>query len=206
MHRSPDPPGSPGESDAARLVRECIAGDDRARARLWTEYNALVRSAVTRRLTQLTGAPPPPEDVEDLTHDLFVLLMQDDCRALRTLRDPDALVTWLVVMARNRAADHLRRAIRHERGRETLLREEPEPYTPSPEAGVVRSERHENVESQVQRLKDEERLILELYYQQELKYAEIAQVLGLNVNTVATRLRRAKARLLELMEDGDDAG
>jgi RNA polymerase sigma-70 factor (ECF subfamily) len=204
-----DDPRSPGDvsaHEAAALVRDCIAGDDAARARLWSGYNGLVRAALRRRLTQLTGNPPASEDVEDLTHDLFVRLMQDDCRALRRLRNARALGAWLVVVARNQAADHLRRTSREDRTQEAFLREEPAAYVASPETRVHRDEQRAQLREQLNQLGERDRLILDLYYQRGLRYADIASILGLNINTVATRLRRAKARLLELMEDGDHDG
>jgi RNA polymerase sigma-70 factor (ECF subfamily) len=41
-----------------------------------------------------------------------------------------------------------------------------------------------------------------LRYTEELSYEEIALTLNLPLNTVRTHLRRAKARLRELLEDG----
>ena len=44
-------------------------------------------------------------------------------------------------------------------------------------------------------------LVLDLYYLHQLKYAEIADVLGHNINTVSARIRRAKTKLRALLEE-----
>lgn len=45
--------------------------------------------------------------------------------------------------------------------------------------------------------------ILELYYYRNYKYREIAEILGININTVKTRLRRARRRLEDIIGEID---
>ncbi|MDD5934124.1 MAG: sigma-70 family RNA polymerase sigma factor [Clostridiales bacterium] len=56
---------------------------------------------------------------------------------------------------------------------------------------------------QLNYLKVEDRNIIYLYYYEEYSIYEIGEILGMNKNTVSTRLRRAKSKLKGLME-GDE--
>jgi RNA polymerase sigma-70 factor (ECF subfamily) len=47
------------------------------------------------------------------------------------------------------------------------------------------------------------REILVLRYLENLEYDRIAEILGLNLGTVKSRLNRARAALRELMPDGE---
>lgn len=55
---------------------------------------------------------------------------------------------------------------------------------------------------QLMKLKEQERTIVYLYYYEEYTLAEIAKILEINSNTVATKLRRAKEKLRFHMKGG----
>ena len=44
-----------------------------------------------------------------------------------------------------------------------------------------------------------EKLVVTMYYIDQLKYAEISEVLRMNINTVATCIRRAKEKLRDAL-------
>lgn len=52
----------------------------------------------------------------------------------------------------------------------------------------------------VQQLPEKYRLVVYLYYSADMKLTEIAECLHLSVNTVKTRLRKAKSLLKEKLE------
>ena len=68
-----------------------------------------------------------------------------------------------------------------------------------------KEERRAFVWEQVERLPLPYRLVLNLFYQEELSCAEIAEVLDMPVGTVKTHLFRARQALAEALprEDGD---
>ena len=55
---------------------------------------------------------------------------------------------------------------------------------------------------QLMKLKELERTIIYLYYYEEYTLAEIAKILEMNSNTVATKIRRAREKLKFHMEGG----
>jgi RNA polymerase sigma factor (sigma-70 family) len=106
--------------------------------------------------------------------------------------------TWLFTILHNLAINHLRRAAR--RGREL----------PLDDAGdsdvAVRSTqedalRHDEILAAVGQLPDDQRSVLLLVSIEDVSYAEAARILDIPIGTVMSRLARARARLLKLVEE-----
>src|SRR5436190_22506939 len=85
------------------LARRCIAGDSIAWGELVRRNLDLVHRAVGRVL----GAAPA--DIEDVLQTLFLKLMEEDCRRLRSFQGRSKLSTWLVAVARREALDYLQK-------------------------------------------------------------------------------------------------
>lgn len=86
-------------SEDARLVRMAREGDHGAFASLYERYARVVHAVLLARA--------PRADVEDLVQEVFLAAWN----RLDGLRDPAAFGGWLSMIARNRAADFLRRAV-----------------------------------------------------------------------------------------------
>jgi RNA polymerase sigma-70 factor (ECF subfamily) len=116
---------------------------------------------------------------------------------------------WLYTIATNQAIDALRRQGRHQalsldQGREESaegdvrsLMETLETRGPSPVDAAEGQERKERIRASVDRLPDFLRQVLVLAYYQGLKYREIADILGIPVGTVKSRLHAALVKLQE---------
>src|ERR1700746_2621372 len=111
--------------------------------------------------------------------------------------DADAR-TWLFTILHNLAVNHLRRTAR--RGRELPLDEagESDVAVPSTQEDALR---HDDILTAVGRLPDDQRSVLLLDSVEEVSYAEAAQILGIPIGSVMSRLARARARLLTLVEE-----
>jgi RNA polymerase sigma-70 factor (ECF subfamily) len=117
---------------------------------------------------------------------------------------------WLYTIATNQAIDALRRQGRHQalsldQGREESaegdvrsLLETLESRGPSPVDAAEGQERKERIRASVDRLPDFLRQVLVLAYYQGLKYREIADILGIPVGTVKSRLHAALVKLQEV--------
>jgi RNA polymerase sigma-70 factor (ECF subfamily) len=117
---------------------------------------------------------------------------------------------WLYTIATNQAIDALRRQGRHQalsldQGREEpgegdirSLMETLESRGPSPMDAAEGQERKERIRASVDRLPDFLRQVLVLAYYQGLKYREIADILGIPVGTVKSRLHAALVKLQEV--------
>ena len=112
----------------------------------------------------------------------------------------DALLPWLLRIARNRAIDRLRR-----RRRARLKLERAQAYGELPpdrvgagevdEAGRPGWHVHESVHAAIEGLPPEQRDAIRLAYFQGLTHSEIARQLGIPMGTVKTRLRLAFDKL-----------
>ena len=145
-----------------------------------------------RRSVGGAGATPAPED---LLQETFVQAMRR-ADALSAVRSPRA---WLFGIARNVALTAVRRSRPMQPldlGAASAGRGEPADEDP----------RLESMRSAIARLPGTLREALELRLREELSYEEIAEVLGVPVGTVRSRLHHAVRRLREAVgEPGDDA-
>ena len=66
---------------------------------------------------------------------------------------------------------------------------------------IFSDERQKNILGAMEQLTDEHREILTLRYYSDLSYTEIADVLGIKLGTVMSRLSRAKMRLMEVLDE-----
>ena len=116
---------------------------------------------------------------------------------------------WLYTIATHQAIDALRRNGRHQalsldQNRKELpdgeiqsLLELLEAPGPGPLDLVQESERRDRVRASVERLPDFLRQVVVLAYYQGLKYRDIADILGIPVGTVKSRLHTALVKLQE---------
>ncbi len=73
---------------------------------------------------------------------------------------------------------------------------------PSPLEQLEERELQARVQDEVTRLPPLDQTVILLRYVEELSYSQIAEVLDLPLNTVRTRLRRAKLKLRAALEEG----
>ncbi len=119
---------------------------------------------------------------------------------------------WLYTIATNQAIDALRRQSRHQalsldhhreestNGDAHSLMEALPSDAPGPPEHAEGLELNERVRASVDRLPDFLRQVLILAYYQGLKYREIAEILGIPVGTVKSRLHAALVKLHEMWE------
>lgn len=130
-----------------------------------------------------------------------------DCleRALKQsdqLRDPKRIAGWLRSILHNLFLDELRR--RRSRGIEEDISELTDDFALSVPA-ADRAEFQEFVAA-MNTVGSEHRQILLLVGLEGLSYREIADELRIPIGTVMSRLARARARLRQLLENGDQPG
>lgn len=112
-------------------------------------------------------------------------------------RDGD-LKAWLFAIQRNLFLNHLRQQKRREAplGPEALDGVATVEAEPDSHAGL------RDILAALDALPEEQRSLLLLVGVEDLSYAQAAQVLGLPVGTVMSRLSRARARVRDFMETG----
>lgn len=118
---------------------------------------------------------------------------------LKELRDPGALACWLYATARTTAIDHLRRRpgwlVPHDPAEENL---DP-PVEDDPGLAL---ENVEAVHAALGRLSPPHREVLTLFFLQDLSVEEIAEVVGVPVGTIKSRLYYARRAAKAVLEEG----
>lgn len=169
-------------------LNACIQGRKHAWDRFVERYSGVIYAAVTRVMDR-RGPGRGREDIEDAVQAVFIRLIRDDYRILRGY-DPEraALSTWLTVIARNVAIDHLRR-----RRLDAVPLEAHD--LPAGTPAVDREAEAEPVPLQI--LTSRQRLVLRLLFDDDLSVAEAARVLDVDEQTVRSTKHKALTRLRE---------
>ncbi|MEK7793974.1 MAG: sigma-70 family RNA polymerase sigma factor [Candidatus Hydrogenedentota bacterium] len=187
--------------DVSNLIRRCIEGDDAARAELHAEYSGLIRRAVIRKLVRLGAGNCVGNDANDIVQEVFLRLLADGCRPLRQLRDPQCIDAWLMTVAQNHTVSYLRKNSVFNPVVQCSRDPSRESYDYTPADNLAANETRQIAADAFSKLTDAEKLALRLYYEQSAKLSDIAMMTGESINTVASRIRRAKLRILRLVQE-----
>ena len=168
-------------------LEQARRGDQAAFSRLVEAYQRPVYNLCYR---MLSNAP----EAEDAAQETFVRMYTK----LHTYQPDRKLSSWVLSIASHYCIDRLRRR----RGQWLSLDEEPMAATlPSqnrgPEDLALRAESRDEVQRLVDMLPAAYRVPLILRYWHDLSYAEIAEVMGLTVQAVKSRLHRARLQVIE---------
>ena len=184
----------------SELVRLALEQNQAAFIVLYTRYNIGVKSHISRYVSQ-------KEDIEDIALESF----QKAFSQISTYNDEYKFSTWLYRIARNTAFDHMSR---HDRERNNLpttsinediaeLKELPATMH-NPEEDIINQQEYDKWLTNIEKLKDDYRVVAKMNLIENFGYKEISEALELPLNTVKTKIRRAKVQLLKMMEYSDE--
>ena len=171
-------------SDDASLVRQVQAGDAAGLGELLERHRALLHAVATGML----GAGP---QAEDAVHDTFLIAL----RRIGDLRDPAAVRAWLLAILGNVCRAQLRRATPEP------MADVPEPPAGRPvEAAIDHLALRDWVWTALDRLSPPLRLAVVLrYFSGASSYDAIADLSGVPVGTVRSRLNAARTQLADAL-------
>lgn len=180
--------------DDRSLVRRAKKGEERAFQEIIMRYSDKL-CLYLRHLT-LAG-----DECDDILQEVFV-------KAYRALSRFDArkrFSPWVYRIAHNEAVNYLKKKNRRRLvSWEDIAQSKDElgtaGETETPEEEWIRKESRDGIRLALAALPEKERELVALRYFLEKSYAEIAEILGVPENTVASRLHRAKKKLAERME------
>jgi len=154
-------------------------------------------------LSRLTN----PHEAEDIAQEVFEKVN----RSLRNFKGESKLSTWLYRIATNTAIDRMRspsfrRSSEHTRLDEDTGTEDRNVWSGHTKTHidqtVIRKEMSECVREFIDRLPSDYKTVILLSELEGFKNREIADILQVSVDTVKTRLHRARARLKKELDDG----
>jgi RNA polymerase sigma-70 factor, ECF subfamily len=181
-----------GEAADLILAERCRAGDQAAMAELLHRHRPLICGLARR----VAGDGP---DLEDVVQDALVAIVS----GVHRFEGRSKLSTWIAsatVRTALRHATRRRRRSEHTQplsGREAMVpagssRDDPPQAAESRELG-------ERLAWSLDRLSPDHRAVVVLRHVQEMKVEDVAEVLGVPVGTVKSRLHHARRALRDLM-------
>jgi|LSQX01.2.fsa_nt_gb RNA polymerase sigma-70 factor (ECF subfamily) len=182
------------KKEQMELLRRAREGDFDAFAALTEPH----RESACMFIAQLTG--------ESDAEDVFMTALLKAWKSINTFSERSSYKTWLFSITRFTALDYLRsRKARKEVSTEdeeigltasTIADSDAE----SPSLKIQADEKNEIIKNALNELSQAHKEVIELYYYQDFKYNEIANILDISVGTVMSRLHHAKSNLAKTLE------
>jgi RNA polymerase sigma-70 factor (ECF subfamily) len=186
--------GDGGEAERS-LARRARDGDTGA-------FAVLVERYMRRAYFAALGLVGSHDDALDLSQEAFARAF----RARRSLDPERPFYTWLYSILRNLCFNFVRdRKLRRRKleGASSWLVEQASARASqaSPERQALASEVRERLHAAIEQLPDREREMLVLKEFEGLRYREIAELLGVPIGTVMSRLYTARRHLAGVLEE-----
>ncbi len=172
-----------------QLIHSVLSGDEEAFTALVRKYQKSVHALAWRKVRDFHIA-------EEIAQDTFLQAYKN----LATLRNPNQFAGWLYVIANRLCLKWLQKKkppIQLLENTSVVEIEESSynRYVSEQREIEAAERRHEIVEELLEKLPESERTVVTLYYLGEMTAKEIGNFLGVSVNTIKSRLRRARERL-----------
>jgi RNA polymerase sigma-70 factor (ECF subfamily) len=189
-------------TEETALVAELRAGSEEAFSWLITRYHQPIYSLLVRTVRD-------PADAADLTQDVFVKIF----RGIGSFHGESSLRTWIYRIALHEGLNQRRWWRRHkqqevtiemetvdcESGEPTRLKELLVDPGESPYEMATHTEARERVEAALRQVPEPFRTTLILRDIEGFVYEEVAEMLGVNLGTIKSRLVRGRACLRQLL-------
>ena len=172
----------------SQWLEQCREGDSQAIERLVQTWQQDVYRLALSILDD-------PADADDATQEVFLAAL----RALESFRGHASFKSWLFSIAinvcRNRLQRHKSRGRLQQILQSLFMQEHPERSRRNPENETVQNESDSELWQAVRALDDKHRIPVILRYYHDLPVAEIAEMLGVPIGTVHSRLNHARSAL-----------
>ena len=182
------------------LVEKSKRGDQIAFRAIYGRYSDSVRNRVSGYFNWVA-------DVDDVVSVTF----QKFFSKLDSFDSSREIGPWLNTIAIRTALDHLSVIRREDEKKEHIKNKDAEMSDEgidviaevNPEDEIITLEAHDRLMAYLEELPPLYREVMRLYMVEEFEYEKIASSLGLELNTVKTRIRRGKEKLVEMMHRGE---
>jgi RNA polymerase sigma-70 factor (ECF subfamily) len=188
--------------DDGFLVEQCRKGDSAATERLILKYRNRIYNAILRICAN-------PDDAAELTQDTFVKIIEN----IDKFEGKSSFYTWAFRIAVNLTLNYRQRNIKlglksldaednddDNNAKGTLKKLLTDNSLPDPAAVAQNKELCRLVVKALGKLDEPQRAVIVLRDIEGMNYAQIAEVLNIELGTVRSRLSRARSNLREIME------
>jgi len=171
-----------------RLLSGLRAGDKDALRRIYEKYIDDLLRVATSLLSDVQSA-------EDCLHDVFV----DFAGSVDGSMIHSNLKSYLISCVANRARDQLRKQIRQSKSQRDRSCSQSKPINPTKQ--LIEAEESAGVFAALAELPYQQREVFVLHIQGQMKFREIAGLLGLSINSVQSRYRYAIEKLRAILTE-----
>ena len=184
------------------LVEQCRNGDSRAMETLIIKYQDRIYNVILK----ICGNN---DDAAELTQDTFVKVLQN----IDKFQSRSSFYTWAFRIAVNLTINYCKRKVKlglksidtqidgnSEQTKKTLKALLKDDKSADPAAVAENKELADLILTAVMQLDDAHRTVVVLRDIEGMNYAQIADILDVNLGTVKSRLSRARSQLREIME------
>ncbi len=185
--------------DDAVLVEQCRQGDSEAMERLILKYQNRIYNVILKICANA-------DDAAELTQETFVKVIEN----IDKFEGRSGFYTWAFRIAVNLTLNYCQRSGRlglksldaedNGQARQQLKEFLNDDSSPDPAAVAANKELCEIVIASLMKLNDAQRTVLVLRDIEDMNYAQIAEVLDIELGTVRSRLSRARSNLRGIME------
>ncbi|MBA7703860.1 ECF RNA polymerase sigma-E factor [subsurface metagenome] len=188
--------------DDAVLVEQCRQGDSEATERLILKYQNRIYNAILRICAN-------PDDAAELTQDTFVKVIEN----IDKFKGRSSFYTWAFRIGVNLTLNYCQRKVRigfrsldaedkedNGQAKQVLKEFLADDSSPNPAVVAANKELSEIVVDALMKLREEQRAVVVLRDIEGMNYAQIAEVLDIELGTVRSRLSRARSNLREIIE------
>ncbi|MGI6328560.1 MAG: RNA polymerase sigma factor [Dethiobacteria bacterium] len=171
-------------------------GDKSWLKKIYFEYQNLVYSIAVSIIKDVQLA-------EDIVQEVFVTLYFK----AGDIRDRKKIKHWLVRTTTNRSIDFLRSSQKAIALSDDFFESLPNNSRADPVAEMDKKELAREIHKAINKLPEDMKALILLFYFQEIQQKEIAEIMGVALGTVKTRLRRARLAIKNhlLKEENDSA-
>ena len=177
------------KEDDVELINRILSGDDAAFEILIGRYQKGIHSLAWRSIHDFHYA-------EEIMQDTFLKAYSK----LPTLKNHNQFAGWIYAIANRLCIDWIRKQKHVIQSLEDTRLEEIEEssyvhHMIEQQEADRRENYHELVQKLLDKLPESEQQVLTLYYLEEMSTKEIGELIGASVNTITSRLQRARKRL-----------
>ena len=172
-----------------KLIKKFLSGDDTAFQNLVEKYQESIHTLAWRKIQDYHYA-------EEIMQDTFLRVY----KKLPTLKNHNQFAGWIHVIADRLCTDWVRQHKPEIQSIDVTDKDEIElssfKHYMSKQRVMERNEYcQELVNKLLEKLPEKERNVLTLYYLDDMSTKEISETIGVSVNTITSRLQRARKRL-----------
>ena len=155
------------------------------------EYAWFVKTYSKQVLSFTSRMLPDAEDAKEVAQDAFVKAF----RSLGTFNFHSSFCTWVCRIAYRKSLDCLKRQQHHYVDIDNL------PAIADEELSTGREERIALMEEAIDDLLSDEQLLIHLYYYEDRPLRDIAYIMDVEPNALATRLHRIRKKLSRMIKE-----